>query len=251
MELKAASKVWESALSDLRGTMDDLTFDNLLLGSQVQSCENGQWTVAVRNGYAVDWLQNRLASQINRVLIRHMEKLPELVFVPATLEERRQEPKSQANTTRAKQPQAKRQAQEQTRKPEAHATDEPILEAVREQRTAIDCNGKPSKHTDFYVRLKVAFRDRALRLLRGSKLSVFLCLALHVREDWVSSPGIEQIMEQTGYSRQAVCNALAELCEMGFLEKLPRHYRQTGRYIVKGYAWYGRNPTPALLEEEK
>jgi hypothetical protein len=249
MERDEAVKVWESVLSDLEGTMARQTFDNLLLGSQVQSCGNGQWTVAVRNAYAVDWLENRLASKIGSVMARHVKDKPKLVFVPATYKERKAETESQAKPARAKQPQAERQSQVPTRKPKAHGTDEPILEAVREQRTAVDCNGKSLQYTEFYIRLKVAFRDRALRLLRGSKLSVFLCLALHVDAGAVSSPGIEQIMEQTGYSRQSVCTALADLVEMGFVEKLARRHHRSDRYEVKGYAWYGRNPAAALLEE--
>ncbi len=250
VEHKAAEKIWSNVLAEMQGSTEKQTYDTLLLGSEVQTTDNGTWTIAVRSEYAATWLQHRLERKIASVLFRHLEAngrgaTPELVFVEATKENEKPNP-----TTSKSQPDATRKTQAPTQEPRRRNADEPILEAVREQRVAIDCNGKSLQYTDFYIRLKLAFRDRALRLLRGSKLSVFLCLALHVGADGVSSPGIEKIMEETDYSRQSVCTALAELVKMGFVVKMPRRHLQADRYEVKGYAWYGRNPAAALLEEE-
>jgi hypothetical protein len=105
---------------------------------------------------------------------------------------------------------------------------------------------------DHYVRVKVLFRQRALALLRGAGLSVWWCLALRVDRDGISEPTVEQICEDTGYSRRQVLEALARLCspEVPLLAKLPRGGRQPHQYRLLGYAWFGDRPAPALFEEE-
>jgi len=99
-----------------------------------------------------------------------------------------------------------------------------------------------------YIRLKTAFRQRALAELKGAPLSVFLSLALHLDADSMASPGIETIMRETGYSRRAVCSALAKLESLGLVTKRARYHAATG-YAVNGYAWFGRRPAPVLWGE--
>jgi len=57
-------------------------------------------------------------------------------------------------------------------------------------------------------------------------------------------------MRETGYSRRAVCSALAELESLGLVTKRAGHHR-TDRYAVNGYAWFGRRPAPVLLSESE
>ena len=91
---------------------------------------------------------------------------------------------------------------------------------------------------------------RALGKLKGVKLSVFLCLSLHVDRDGIAKPGgIETIMHETGYSRGAVCSALQDLCRAGLIRKLRRHHGAV-QYQVLGYAWFGQQPAPALWESK-
>jgi hypothetical protein len=77
-------------------------------------------------------------------------------------------------------------------------------------------------------------------------------LALHVDRDGISSPGIECLMRETGYSRPSVCKALTALTSppLRLVEKLPEPdaVRGTDRYRMRGYAWFGTRPAPALFE---
>jgi hypothetical protein len=112
---------------------------------------------------------------------------------------------------------------------------------------ACEC-GRPIAWTDVYVKIKVVFRQKALRLLKGAKLSCFLCLALHIDGEAECYPSIETIVRETGYSRATVCSALKELVKLGFIEKEHRRH-ETTLYTVKGYVWYGSKSKPTLLGE--
>jgi hypothetical protein len=92
--------------------------------------------------------------------------------------------------------------------------------------------------------------QRALGKLKGAKLSVFLCLSLHVDRDAIAKPGrIETIMHETGCSRGAVCSALQDLGRAGLIRKLRRHHG-ADRVPVLGYAWSGQQPAPAQWESK-
>jgi GntR family transcriptional regulator len=108
--------------------------------------------------------------------------------------------------------------------------------------------GRPIAWTDVYVKIKVAFRQEALRLLKGAKLSCFICLALHIDGKGECYPSIDTIVRETGYSRATVCSALDELVELGFIEKKRRKHDST-LYTVNGYVWYGSKSKPTLLGE--
>jgi hypothetical protein len=108
--------------------------------------------------------------------------------------------------------------------------------------------GRPIASTEVYVKIKVAFRQEALRLLKGAKLSCFMCIGLHIDGEGECYPSIDTIVRETGYSRATVCSALEELVELGFIEKEHRRHKTT-LYTVKGYVWYGSESKPTLLGE--
>jgi hypothetical protein len=108
--------------------------------------------------------------------------------------------------------------------------------------------GRPIAWTEVYVKIKVAFRQEALRLLKGPKLSCFLCLALHIDGEGECYPSIDTIVRETGYSRTTVCRALDKLVKLGFIEKEHRRH-ETTLYTVNGYVWYGSKSKPTLLGE--
>jgi len=120
---------------------------------------------------------------------------------------------------------------------------ERVIGVVREQGVDYDTNGEAIPWTEVYVKIKVAFRQKALKLLKGPKLSCFLCVALHVGDEGVAYPSIDTIMRETGYSRSIVCNALADLEDLGFIEKQRRKHDST-LYHVKGYVWFGSDSKP-------
>jgi len=125
---------------------------------------------------------------------------------------------------------------------------EQVIKVVREQSIGYDVNGDSVPLEEVYVKIKVAFREKALRLLKGPKLSCFLAIALHANNESEAWPSIDTIMRQTGYSRPAVCSALDELVELGFIEKRRRKHEST-LYTIKGYIWYGSESKPTLLGE--
>lgn len=227
--LALAREIWRLALREMELQMTRPTFDTWLRSSEavdliIEEDSKGRLIVGVVNAYALDWLNYRLMPVVQRA-VQRMAGGPVVVeFVvrgPASIEE---EPAEETEGL----------------------GDEVLLEAVREEHTTLQ-QGVALSWVDFYIKLKVAFRKRALRELKGARLSVFLCLALHVDRDGVASPGIETIMQETGYSRSIVCNALEDLVRLGLVSKRAA-YRGADEYLVNGYAWFGQTPAPALWE---
>ena len=236
-EQKDAAETWTRALAEIKLQMTAATFDTWLARSWVVDQSGSEWVIGVGNAYAVDWLTNRLAPVVLRTLAR-------VAGGPVTV---RFEAKTKPAADPA--PAGAERDPDPVDLDEVPAADEagPMFEAVREERIAVGASGA-LQWVDFYIKLKVAFRKRALRELKGARLSVFLCLALHVDRDGIAKPGgIEAIMTETDYSRGAVCSALAELDRSGYIEKIPQ-FRGADWYVVRGYAWFGQKPAPALWE---
>jgi len=73
------------------------------------------------------------------------------------------------------------------------------------QERGLEANGQR-----VFVRVSVEMRDH-LKKLKGARLGVFLCIALHSDESGWSFPSIPTICRLTGYERDAVKNALRDL----------------------------------------
>ncbi len=63
-----AEQAWQSVLGQLQMEMPRASFDTWVRDTRPVSFQNGMLTVGVRNAYARDWLENRLASTVNRLL---------------------------------------------------------------------------------------------------------------------------------------------------------------------------------------
>lgn len=236
-----SGEVWAATLDQLKLEMTRATFDTWLRGTHAQSGEGGEYVIGCQHAYAKDWLEGRLNTVILRALKRIVGGPVTVRYVVLT--------GAKAQTTAAEA--VLRKAEPEDR-PEVPALDEqgPILEAVREDRVSVTEAGA-LQWSDFYIKLKVAFRKRALGRLKGARLSVFLCLALHVDRDGIAKPGgIEAIMHETRYGRGAVCSALTELDSAGLLEKIRSHHGPD-QYRILGYAWFGQRPAPALWETKR
>ena len=249
--LADAGEVWASALAELKLQMTGATFTTWLSRSWVAEQDGSNWTIGVEHAYAVDWLTNRLAGMVNRTLARYAGGPVAVRYVvgkrPAPEVGADRDPPLQESTL-----EDVPAADDASSLDDVPSIEEvgPIIEAVREERAAVGTGGA-LVWTDFYIKLKVAFRKRALKKLKGARLSVFLCLALHVDRDGIAKPGgIEAIMHETGYSRGAVCSALDALDHAGLIDKIPTHHG-ADQYRVRGYAWFGQAPAPALWEESK
>lgn len=225
-----AETLWRQVLEELRLQMTRATFDTWLRNTRVIEADEGSWTVWVAHHYALDWLSNRLAPTIERTVRRIAGNAIRIRFAVS--------PPPAPGPLPAEEIEADPDMGEQ-----------PILEAVQEERVTVRGDGSTLVWTDYYIKLKLAFRAVALRRLRGARLPVWLCLALHMDKHGVSSPGIEQIMQETGIrSRSTVCSALEDLARLRLVEKLPPSRFGTDRYRVIGYAWFGRDPAPSLFE---
>jgi hypothetical protein len=235
-------ELWEETLEQLQHQMTRATFDTWLRGTRLVEHSPGRWTVAVKHAYALDWLKNRLLPLIERTAARLAGHTVQVAFVVRP----RHIAKHPLGT--AQHPPGPRPEAPPPIEPRPPAG--PLPEAVREEHVTVQGDGTALVWTDFYIKLKVAFRRQALRRLRGAALAVWLCLALHVDRHGISAPGIETIMEETGYnSRTTVCRALAGLVRSGLVDKLDPGRWGKDRYRIRGYAWFGRNPAPALWEE--
>ena len=62
------SEVWEAALAELRLQMTKATFDTWVANTRVVGCEGETYVIGVQNGFARDWLEQRLKPVIERTL---------------------------------------------------------------------------------------------------------------------------------------------------------------------------------------
>lgn len=216
------SDPWAEVLAGLQGAMTKASFETYLRGTCLLEATDEAWTVGVRNELALDWLVNRLHGIVARAVKNKAGHAIDLRFVLM--------PPQNAH-------------------PADVSADGPMVEAVREQRVAVSREGGSLAWTDCYIKLRLPFRQRALSLLKGAPLSVFLCLSLHIDDKGIAHPGIERICRETGYGRVTVMSALDQLADMEFVERLADGDRGLARYRVRGYAWFGSNPASNLLEE--
>jgi len=76
-----ADQAWQSVLGQLQMEMPRASFDTWVRDTKPVSYQDGKLTVGVRNAYARDWLENRLASTVNRLLIGIMNSSVDVDFI--------------------------------------------------------------------------------------------------------------------------------------------------------------------------
>ena len=64
-----ADQAWQSVLGQLQMEMPRASFDTWVRDTKPISYQNGKMVIGVRNAYARDWLENRLASTVSRLLV--------------------------------------------------------------------------------------------------------------------------------------------------------------------------------------
>jgi len=104
-----AEQAWQAALGELQLQLTKPTFDTWVKNTYVISWEDGTFLVGVHNGYAKDWLENRLLTTIKRTLSSIVGKTVEVRFVvrpkrgrkavhePALLTDAAEQPRGQSN----------------------------------------------------------------------------------------------------------------------------------------------------------
>ena len=81
-----AEQTWQSVLGQLQLEMPRASFDTWVRDTKPVSYQDGMLTVGVRNAYARDWLENRLASTVNRLLVGITSSTVDVRFVVGGLE---------------------------------------------------------------------------------------------------------------------------------------------------------------------
>ena len=283
-----APEIWELALDDLSLQMTAQTFHAHLSGSRPRHWqpETNAWVIEVRNSYSPKWLSHRLDRVVRRALAAHTPGLPEpsLVYfaseqTPAAVRRERQQGAQSTAAAEHSNPVGEagkdasglpgdggsRLAERDRATPAASqgATASQVgaqAAPARDNRPDSAAWKAKLQPTDIYIKLKTSFRERALRRLKGAKLSVFMSLILHMDAGGITAPGIERIMRETGHARGTVCRALDELASppLSLIEKMPAAQsprrrgciRMADCYRIRGYAWWGAKPAPALYEED-
>ncbi len=82
-----AEHAWQSVLSRLQLEMPKASFDTWVRDTRPLSLEANVLTVAVRNAYARDWLDSRLADRVNRLLVEITDLPVRVNFVVASAHE--------------------------------------------------------------------------------------------------------------------------------------------------------------------
>ena len=248
----SGSDLWSQALADLEPSLARATFDTWLRGSQAVGLTDGRLLVQVNNGRSLEWLQGRLEPVVQRVVSRITGGAVTVAFAGP------QHPAAPPRTATRAEPGDAGPSRGEPIRDEQDGEKYGGEVVVREKPARVEsccdvptrvANGGSFQWVDFYIKLKLAFRKQGLRVLKGPKLSVFMCLALHVGRDGLAAPGIKAIMRETGFSRVPVCRSLEELETLGLIERMPSEQRMNDRYRVLGYAWFGDEPAPSLWEE--
>ena len=102
-------------------------------------------------------------------------------------------------------------------------------------------DGKQEVKKSFYIKLYGKFRDAHLGQLKGSPLSVFLCLALHSNDQGYSWPSISLISKEASYKRDAVFKALKYLESLNFIKRIRRRDLKTQKLKTNLYRIFPRS----------
>lgn len=79
-----SEQAWQSVLGQLQMEMPRASFDTWVRDTSPLTYEEGVMTIAVRNAYARDWLENRLLSTVTRLLAGMMNRAVDVRFVVAS-----------------------------------------------------------------------------------------------------------------------------------------------------------------------
>ena len=75
-----AEQAWQATIGQLQMEMPKAAFDTWVRNTEFVSYEDGCFIIGVQNAYARDWLENRLASTVKRILTGIMNRTVEVRF---------------------------------------------------------------------------------------------------------------------------------------------------------------------------
>jgi DNA-binding MarR family transcriptional regulator len=118
---------------------------------------------------------------------------------------------------------------------------EPTIKIFNGSEYYITDTGETGSHTRVSVQLSVAFREKQLRQLKGPILGVFVCIALHINEQGLAWPSIALIAHETGYNKDTVFKCLRSLERMGFISRVQKTDRETGKFTSNIYQLFPKS----------
>ena len=118
---------------------------------------------------------------------------------------------------------------------------EPTIKIFNGHEYYITDTGEMGGRTKIAVQLSVRFREQQLRQLKGPILAVFLCVALHINEKGRAWPSIKLIAKETGYNKDTVYKCLAGLERMGYISRVQKSDRETGKFTSNVYQLFPKS----------
>lgn len=82
-----AEQAWQTVLAQLQMDMPRASYDTWVRDTRPVAYENGVLTVGVRNAYARDWLDSRLATTVNKLLIDTLNSKVSVKFIVSQSDE--------------------------------------------------------------------------------------------------------------------------------------------------------------------
>lgn len=82
-----AEQAWQTVLAQLQMDMPRASFDTWVRDTRPVGYDNGMLTVGVRNAYARDWLDTRLAATVNKLLIDTLNSKVSVKFIVSQSED--------------------------------------------------------------------------------------------------------------------------------------------------------------------
>ena len=74
-------QAWQSVLGQLQMEMPRASFDTWVRDTEASSLEDGVMTITTRNAYARDWLESRLTSTVQRLLVGILNQSVSVQFI--------------------------------------------------------------------------------------------------------------------------------------------------------------------------
>jgi DNA-binding MarR family transcriptional regulator len=117
----------------------------------------------------------------------------------------------------------------------------PTIKIFNGHEYYITDNGQMGNQPQIAVQLSVRFREKQLGQLKGPILAVFLCIALHINEKGQAWPSIKLIGKETGYNKDTVYKCLSSLERMGYINRVQRNDRGTGKFTSNIYQLFPKS----------
>ena len=76
-----AQQAWQATIGQLQMEMPKANFETWVQNAELVNQTNGTYTIGVKNAYARDWLESRLASTVSRLLTGYSDGPAQVEFV--------------------------------------------------------------------------------------------------------------------------------------------------------------------------